>query len=197
MCVDTNSTLFSSCANTVALKHDNDSFLCAGKRFIDGKEEPCMEEFDSSDSMWRHYRSVHLGRFYYYCPALGCTGGKDNSKYGADSKDMVKKHMNVFHGLQSNMKCPRCPYVAGSKYKLRQHMDICKVDKKIKMHHCDECMKSFRAQERLAKHKKQDHPEQKGDKSAWYNCGACEKVFKTISGRRKHRGTAHKGIQFD
>ena len=147
--------------------------------------------------MWRHYRSVHLGRFYYYCPVPGCTGGKDNSKYGADSKSMVKKHMNAFHGLQSDIKCPQCPYVAGSKYKLRMHMEVCKVDKRIKKYHCDKCMKSFRSSEGLAKHKKQDHPDEKGNKSAWYSCGGCEKTFKTISGWRKHREKEHKGQKFD
>ena len=109
----------------------------------------------------------------------------------------MKKHMNDFHGLQSDIKCPQCPYIAGSKYKLHQYMDICKVDKKIKKNHCDECMKSFHSQEGLAKHKKQDHPEEKGDKSAWYSCSTCEKMFKTISGWRKHRETTHKGIKFD
>ena len=62
------------------IEHKNDSFVCVGKCFIDGKEVPCLEEFDSSDSMWRHYRSVHLGCFYFYCPAQGCTGSKDKSK---------------------------------------------------------------------------------------------------------------------
>ena len=96
--------------------HPKNSFVCSWK-YKDGDElEPCGEEFKNSNSMWRHYRSVHLGKFYFYCAVKGCTSGKLGGKYGSDNSDQVKKHMNDIHKIDSNLQCPKCPYVAGAKF---------------------------------------------------------------------------------
>ena len=88
------------------LIHANNSFVCTW-RYQEGDEVvPCGEEFDKENSMWRHYRSVHLGKFYFYCAVKGCTSGKNGGKYGADGVDAVKKHMHEVHKLQSDLKCP-------------------------------------------------------------------------------------------
>ena len=173
------------------LIHENNSYTCSWI-YEDGDElVPCGEEFTTDNSMWRHYRSVHLGKFYYYCSVKGCTSGKNGEKYGADGADQVKKHMHEIHHMQSDLKCPRCSYVAGSKYHLREHLDRCQIDKKIKKFKCSECGKGFRDKARLSTHERQDHPEEPDDTSAWFFCEECGQKFKTISGRRKHVKRLH------
>ena len=178
------------------LAYENNSFKCAGKRVLDGVATPCLEEFHTPSSMWRHYRTVHLGHYYFYCRVKDCTLGKEGSTYGSDSKVQVQKHMHEKHGIQSSMKCPRCEYVAGAKWKLRDHLEVCKIDKRVKKHQCSVCAKAFQSKGPLAIHKCQGHPETPGDKSSWHHCGACDKVFKTISGCRKHRQTEYEGVSF-
>ena len=112
------------------LEHANNSFSCAGKiRNAEGKEVLCALEFHRLWSMWRHYRAIHLGR--YYCAVPNCKLGKDEAKYGADSKALVKKHMYDNHRIQGDLKCPKCEYVAGAKFRLHDHVEVCQVDKKI------------------------------------------------------------------
>ena len=179
------------------LEHANNSFSCASKiRNAEGKEVLCALEFHTLWSMWGHYHAIHLGRYYYYCAVPNCKLGKDEAKYGADSKALVKKHMNDSHGIQSDIKCPKCKYVTGEKFRLHDHIEVCQVDKKIKLHKCNECPKSFWSRRGLVINKNQDHPVDPTDKSAWHHCGACEKTFKTISSRRKHRKNDHKDIEF-
>ena len=136
--------------------------------------------------MWRHYRSVHLGKFYFYCAVKGCTSGKLGGKYGSDNSDQVKKHMNDVHKIDSNLQCPKCPYIAGAKFQLCEHIDRCQVDKKVKPYICATCGKGFREKAHLATHECQDHPLDPDVTSTFYFCDYCEKKLKMISGRHKH-----------
>ena len=96
--------------------HPKNSFVCSWKYKVRELLEPCGEEFKNSNSMWRHYRSVHLGKFYFYCAVKGCTSGKHGGKYGSNNSDQVKKHMNNVHKIDSNLQCLKCPYIAGAKF---------------------------------------------------------------------------------
>ena len=136
--------------------------------------------------MWWHYRLVHLGKFYFYCAVKGCISGKLGRKYGSDNSDQVKKHMYDIHKIGSDLQCPKCPYVAGAKFRLCKHIERCQVDKKVKPFRCTTCGKGFREKARLATHERQDHPSDPDDTSTFYFCDYCEKKFKTISRRRKH-----------
>ena len=171
------------------------SFHCSGA-WIYGKgddqyEERCAFQTKWSGSMWHHYRSRHSSKWYFYCAVHDCKGGKDGNRYGADSKEGVKKHMYEAHGVQSDLKCPKCDYVAGAKYRMRDHIAKCKVDKKIKLVDCTKCPKSFRDKDSLRLHTKQDHPVIPGDKSGFFHCKFCDKYFRTITGRRKHLQNDH------
>ena len=165
--------------------HPKNSFVCSWKYKVGELLEPCGEEFKNSNSMWRHYRSVHLGKFYY-CAVKGCTCGKLGGKYGSDNSDQVKKHMNDVHKIDSDLQCPKCPYIAGAKFRLCEHIDRCQVNKRVKLYICGTCGKGFREKACLATHERQDHPSDPDDTSAFYFCNYCEKKFKMISGRRKH-----------
>ena len=160
--------------------HPKNSFVCSWKYKVGELSEPCGEEFKNSNSMWRHYRLVHLGKFYFYCAVKGCTSGKHEGKYGSDNSDQVKKHMNDVHKIDSDLQCPKCPYVAGAKFWLSEHIDRCQVNKRVKLYVCGTCGKGFREKARLATHERQDHPSDPDDTSAFYFCNYCEK-FKTIS----------------
>ena len=104
--------------------HPKNSFVCSWKYKVREELELCGENFKNSNSMWHHYRSVHLGKFYFYCAVKGCTSGKLGRKYGSDNSDQVKKHMNDVHKIDSDLQCPRCLYIAGAKFRLRRKITI-------------------------------------------------------------------------
>ena len=111
----------------------------------------------------------------------GCTSGKLSSKYGSDNSDQVKKHMNDVHKIDSDLQCPKCPYVVGAKFWLCEHIDRCQVNKRVKLYICGTRGKGFREKAHLATHERQDHPSDPDNTSAFYFCDYCEKKFKTIS----------------
>ena len=174
--------------------HWNNNYTCAGMIiFDDGSSERCEKEFETSGSMWRHYCTIHLGLWLYYCPVPNCKHKKHNGgPYGADSEGAIKKHMASDHGLQSDLACTRsgCNYVAPSKARLRDHMDR-HSSKSFKLYHCNICGKGYCEKSHIAIHKRQEHPEKEGDTSAFYFCEKCEKKFATISGRNAHVKNIH------
>ena len=174
------------------IDHANHSYKCSGTWLLkDGTEVDCTKEFKKPGSMWRHYRSQHGNRYYFYCAVVDCKEGKHGERYGADNYDAVKKHMHKVHKIVSDLKCTKCEYVASAKYRLREHMETCKVDKNIKKYGCDKCEKRFRQKGGLSIHTRQDHPLVPGDLSAFFHCDKCTKYFRTASGKRKHMENEH------
>ena len=176
------------------LMHKNNAYTCAGKWIDnDGSTKQCTHEAQKPGSIWKHYRTQHLGVWYYYCAVEGCKSGHNGGKYGADSAAAVKKHMFEIHKVPAELVCPKekCQYVGGSRFKLREHIQRCGVDRKIKFYQCEKCPKGFREKEKLTTHMRQIHPAKEGDMSAWHHCGYCEKKFQTVTGRRKHWNKAH------
>ena len=96
--------------------HLKNLFVCSWKYKVGELLESCGEDFKNSNLMWCHYRSVHLGKFYFYCAVKGCTSGKLGGKYWSDNSDQVKKHMNNVHKIDSDLQCLKCPYIAGAKF---------------------------------------------------------------------------------
>ena len=174
--------------------HWNNNYTCAGKIvFEDGSSVPCEKEFDTSGGMWRHYRTIHLGVWLYYCPVPNCKHKHHNwGPYAADSEGAVKKHMASDHGCQSDLACTKsgCKYVAPSKARLRDHIKR-HSSKTLKLYHCNICGKGYREKTLVAIHKRQEHPEKEGDTSGFYFCEKCEKKFATISGRNAHVKNQH------
>ena len=175
-------------------KHSNHNYVCCGKvRYKDGSVGLCEKEFGSTGSMWRHYHSIHLGLWLYYCPVENCKcESHDWGPYGADSEDAVKKHMVSVHGLKSDLTCTHqgCNYVGASKSHLRDHMDRHSA-KSVKLFHYEICGKGYRSKGGMRNHVKQEHPDEEGDTSGYFFCEKCDKKFATLSGRNGHHYNVH------
>ena len=167
--------------------HSKNTFTCSGY-FRKGQEmKRCDFCTRDEGTMWRHYRTIHLGLYYHYCDQVGCTYGWRKNRYGNDSLTSVKKHKQDVHKIDGALKCPICGYVASEKYKLKRHTKHCEnKDKSVKWLKCEDCPKEFRDHDTFQRHKRQDHPLIPGDKSAWYHCHLCTKIFRTYGGRKKH-----------
>ena len=170
--------------------HKNNTFQCSGYFRKGTSTERCIYVTRDEGTIWRHYRTIHLGLFYHYCDQKDCKTGWRGNKYGNDSKTAVEKHKSEVHKIANvGLKCPTCAYVAPEKYKLTRHMSACQnKDKSVKWLKCPDpnCTKGYRDHDSFQRHKRQQHPEIPGDKSAFYHCSLCPKYFSTFGGRKKH-----------
>ena len=179
------------------MQHPKKTYHCWGLVVDDtGSTSKCTYKTKDEGKMWRHYRTMHLGLYYNYCPVEDCHDGPNDGKYGADCEDGVRKHMVEAHGVSDAAKliCPNagCNYVAAAKYLLGRHKKKCdEHDKKVKFYICDTCGKGFRSFDNCSRHKRQKHPVNPTDDSAWYHCKHCTKKFASISSRRTHTKKKH------
>lgn len=74
-------------------KHiDTSSYLCS----------ICMEtgyKFKDFKTLWRHFRQIHLGLWYYKC---------DTCSKGFDEVGNLMSHLSKEHNRKSNITCPHC-----------------------------------------------------------------------------------------
>ena len=172
--------------------HAGGSIQCSGYWRKRSGLERCKYTSKDPGTVWKHYRTQHCGLFLNYCTESGCSGYFNGGKYGSDSLGAVKKHMDDVHGIRSDLRCPRCDYLAGEKYKLRRHIQKCEAqNKNVKFLTCEKCGKKFRDDDTFSLHKRQDHPKIPGDTSAFYYCELCGKRYRNYGGRKKHMKKEH------
>ena len=78
----------------IGILHKNDYWQCSGDMFFDdGSTEHCRHIAVDRFALWRHYRSIHQGRYFYYCDVQGCN-------YGVDEETEIPKHKLEKHNKQ-------------------------------------------------------------------------------------------------
>ena len=169
----------------IAIIHAGDTWPC-GATWINniGDEVVCTHVAKDRFQLWTHFRKVHKKKYHHYCPEQGCD-------FGSDESWVVDKHRTDEHNAPKVHCCHKCGKDFGKKRTLRDHLEICQVDKSIKPFKCESCPKGFRSREERTRHVSQIHPSTEGDESGWYFCPECGKKYGTKSGRRKHIANEH------
>ena len=67
----------------ITVIHKNDNWSCSGEwEYDDGSIEPCPQICSDWFALWKHFQTLHLGRYLYYCDIAGCD-------YGCDQKTEI------------------------------------------------------------------------------------------------------------
>ena len=70
----------------ITVIHKNDNWSCSGEwEYDDGSIEPYLQICSDQFALWKHFRTLHQGRYLYYCHIAGCD-------YGCDQKTEIPKH---------------------------------------------------------------------------------------------------------
>ena len=160
----------------IGRKHKQ-NFTCSGRVVEHGKEYECSFVTTDCNSMWTHFRTLHLNIWCNYCVIPTCS-------FGRDELSAVLKHQHDKHGMSTGLMCTRCNKVFSQSGKLKDHLLTCK--NKERPFVCEQCGQDFRQRTELNIHLKQVHPKVPGDRSGFFKCPKCTKEFRTYSGRRKH-----------
>ena len=160
----------------IGRKHKQ-NFTCSGRVVEHGKEYECSFVTTDRNSMWTHFRTLHLNIWCNYCVIPTCS-------FGRDELSAVLKHQHDKHGMSTGLMCTRCNKVFSQSGKLKDHLLTCK--NKERPFVCEQCGQDFRQRTELNIHLKQVHPKVPGDRSGFFKCPKCTKEFRTYSGRRKH-----------
>ena len=160
----------------IGQKH-KENFSCSGRVVEGGKEYDCSFISTDRNSMWTHFRTLHLNIWCNYCVIPTCS-------FGHDELAAVLKHQHDKHGMNTGLMCTRCNKVFSQSNKLKDHLLTCK--NKERPFVCEKCGQDFRQRTELNIHLKQEHPKVAGDRLGFFKCPKCPKEFCTYSGRRKH-----------
>ena len=160
----------------IGRKHKQ-NFTCSGRVVEHGKEYDCSFVTTDRNSMWTHFRTLHLNIWCNYCVIPTCS-------FGRDELSAVLKHQHDKHGMSTGLMCTRCNPVFSQSGKLKDHLLTCK--NKERPFVCEQCGQDFRQRTELNIHLKQVHPKVPGDRSGFFKCPNCTKEFRTYSGRQKH-----------
>ena len=69
----------------ITVIHKNDNWSCTGEwEYDDGSVEPCPQICSDHFALWKHFRTLHQGRYLYYCDIAGWD-------YGSDQKTEIPK----------------------------------------------------------------------------------------------------------
>ena len=96
----------------------------------------CPKFYSTASSVRTHYRKTHSKQFRHYC---------DKCDFGHDEFSFLRKHMYKYHGIASDLQCPKCHHVFSQKNKLKHHLTICGHKSKTIMCPDPECPKGFRS----------------------------------------------------
>ena len=160
----------------IGRKHKQ-NFTCSGRVVEHGKEYDCSFVTTDCNSMWTHFRTLHLNIWCNYCMIPTCS-------FGQDELSAVLKHQHDKHSMSTGLMCTRCNKVFSQSGKLKDHLLTCK--NKERPFVCEQCGQDFHQRTELNIHLQQVHPKVPGDRSGFFKCPNCTKEFRTYSGRRKH-----------
>ena len=125
----------------IGILHKNDYWQCSGDMFFDdGSTEHCGHIAVDRFALWKHYRSIHQGRYLYYSDV-------PSSNYGTDEQTEIPKHKLDKHNKQPKKDdpaiiCQNCKKVFGQKGRYKLHIQICgKPD--ARPFQCQHCEKVF------------------------------------------------------
>ena len=137
-------------ARHIGILHRNENWRCSGDiLYDDGSREQCDHIAVDRFALWKHFRSIHQGRYLYYCDVEGCD-------HGADEKTEIPKHKLNKHNKQPKkddpvIKCQKCKKVFGQKGKYNLHLKICgKPD--ARPFQCPKCEQTCRDRDQLRIH---------------------------------------------
>ena len=102
----------------IGRKHKK-NFSCSGKVVEGGKEYDCSFVTTDWNSMWTHFRTLHLNIWCNYCVILTCL-------FGHDEIAGVLKHQRDKHGMDTGLMCTKCNKVFSQSGKLKDHLLTCK-----------------------------------------------------------------------
>ena len=156
----------------IGRKHKQ-NFSCSGRVVEHGKEYDCSFVTTDRNSMWTHFRTLHLNIWCNYCVIQTCS-------FGRDELSAVLKHQHDKHGMSTGLMCTRCNKFFSQSGKLKDHLLTCK--NKERPFICEKCGEDFRQRTELNIHKRQQHPKVAGDRSGFFKCLKCAKEFRTYSG---------------
>ena len=168
----------------ITVIHKNNNWSCSGEwEYDDGSIEPCLQICSDQFALWKHFRTLHQGRYLYYCDIAGCD-------YGCDQKTEIPKHKLQKHNKKPQkddpaIVCNNCKKVVSQKGKYELHAKICGKPA-TRPFACGKCVKTFRDRDQLRIHTKQDHPSKAGDRSGFYKWQECGKEYRSISAHRHH-----------
>ena len=118
----------------IGWKH-KENFCCSGKVVERGKEYDCSFVSTDRNSMWTHFRMLHLNIWCNYCVIPTCL-------FGHDELSAVLKHQHDKHGMNTGLLCTRCNKVFSQSGKLKDHLLTCK--NKERPFVCEKCGQDFR-----------------------------------------------------
>ena len=156
----------------IGRKHKQ-NFTCSGRVVEHGKEYECSFVTTDRNSMWTHFRTLHLNIWCNYCVIPTCS-------FGRDELSAVLKHQHDKHSMNTGLMCVRCNKVFSQSGKLKDHLLTCK--NKERPFICEQCGQDFWQRTELNIHLKQVHPKVPGDRSGFLKCPKCPKEFRTYSG---------------
>ena len=136
--------------------HRGDNWRCsADVVYDDGSTGQCEHIGVDKFALWKHFRSIHQGRYLNYCDVQGC-------KHGADEKTEIPKHKLDKHNQQPKkddpvIKCQKCKKVFGQKSKYNLHLKICGLPD-ARPFKCQKCDYDCRDRDQLRIHMRQKHP---------------------------------------
>ena len=160
----------------IGQKH-KENFCCSGKVVERGKEYDCSFVTTGRNSMWTHFRTLHLNIWCNYCVIPTCS-------FGRDELSAVLKHQHDKHGMNTGLLCTRCNKVFSQSGKLKDHLLTCK--NKECPFVCEKCGQDFHQRTELNIHLRQKHLKVPCDRLGFFKCPNCTKEFRTYSGRQKH-----------
>ena len=102
----------------IGQKH-KENFSCSGKVLEGGKEYDSAFVSTDRNSMWTHFRTLHLNIWCNYCVIPTCS-------FGRDELAAVLKHQHDKHGMNTGLMCTRCNKVFSQSGKLKDHLLTCK-----------------------------------------------------------------------
>ena len=98
----------------IGWKH-KENFCCSGKVVECSKEYDCSFISTDRNSMWTHFRMLHLNIWCNYCVIPTCL-------FGRDELSAVLKHWHDKHGMNTGLLCTRCNKVFSQSGKLKDHL---------------------------------------------------------------------------
>ena len=75
----------------------------------------CPKFYHTAHSVRTQYRKGHSKQFRHYC---------SECNFGHNEMSFLKKHMHKYHGIQSDLQCPKCHHVFSQKNKLKTSFNI-------------------------------------------------------------------------
>lgn len=148
--------------------------------------------FTSHQSMWKHFRTVHLGRYTHYC---------DKCVYGNDDRDAMAAHRYREHQL-----CPpngvytcklRCQKIFTSRraYEIHSTKRVCEMLGQARRYKCTVCPKHFISVKTLTLHCAKQHVSAKRlrneEPPVIYKCAECPQYFASVKTLSLHCAKEH------